>query len=61
MPASRLLDGRPTLVGDGGTGGGRAIAESLGAADARAAWRPVDGDRIKRFMERVEELRARWR
>jgi membrane complex biogenesis BtpA family protein len=24
-------------------------------------WAPVDGDRVKRFMDRVEELRARWR
>jgi uncharacterized protein len=24
-------------------------------------WAPVDGERVKRFMDRVEELRARWR
>jgi membrane complex biogenesis BtpA family protein len=24
-------------------------------------WSPVDGDRVKRFMDRVEELRERWR
>lgn len=24
-------------------------------------WAPVDGDRVKRFMDRVEELRSRWR
>jgi membrane complex biogenesis BtpA family protein len=24
-------------------------------------WAPVDGERVRRFMDRVEELRARWR
>ena len=61
MPASRLL-GWPAWSGRSeGSRRRRAIAEFLGAADARAVGRPVDGDRIKQFMDRVEGLRDRWR